>query len=67
MSKEHNDDNLTDQLGRVATELKSGNVVPGTGQNICRTCLGKGLYQDQPCPECGGSGQVVDGMGAGGV
>ena len=67
MSNEHNDDNLTDQQDRGATELRPGNQVPGTGQNICRVCLGTGLYQNQPCPDCGGSGKVVDGMGSGGV
>lgn len=36
---------------------------PGTGENICRACAGKGRVNDRPCPECSGSGYVITGIG----
>ena len=42
---------------------KSGDeVAPGTaqsGENVCRRCKGTGRIEDEPCPDCGGSGKVV--------
>jgi DnaJ-class molecular chaperone len=35
-----------------------------TGENTCRTCAGRGRLDDgRPCPECGGTGRVVETVG----
>jgi RecJ-like exonuclease len=35
-----------------------------TGENTCRTCAGRGGLDDgRPCPECGGTGRVVETVG----
>jgi hypothetical protein len=36
---------------------------PGTGENVCRMCGGKGTIRGQTCPECQGSGTVIEGIG----
>lgn len=36
---------------------------PGTGENVCRTCGGKGQVNGRTCPECQGSGTVIEGIG----
>lgn len=36
---------------------------PGTGQNICRACAGSGRQADRECPDCGGTGIVIAGVG----
>ena len=36
---------------------------PGTGEAICRTCGGKGQVNGGTCPECQGSGTVIEGIG----
>ncbi|WP_305822971.1 hypothetical protein [Massilia brevitalea] len=39
---------------------------PGTGEDICDACSGSGKLGDgKPCPECGGSGKVIHGIGGG--
>ena len=38
---------------------------PGTGENVCRDCKGSGQRDAAPCPTCGGTGKVVEGMGGG--
>lgn len=39
---------------------------PGAGEDICGTCAGTGKLADgKPCPECGGSGRVMSGIGGG--
>ena len=35
---------------------------PGSGENICRTCKGSGEANQKPCPDCGGTGKVVEGI-----
>lgn len=44
-------------------DAKAG--TPGTGENICRACKGTGQFEAKPCPTCGGTGKVVEGMGGG--
>ena len=44
-------------------EAKPG--TPGTGENVCPACRGKGKLNDAPCPECGGTGVVIEGIGGG--
>lgn len=39
---------------------------PGTGEDICPECRGKGRLQSgAECPNCGGSGKVVQGIAGG--
>ena len=36
---------------------------PQTAENICRTCHGTGRVGDKPCPDCGGSGRIIETVG----
>jgi hypothetical protein len=36
---------------------------PGTGENVCRRCAGRGQVNGQRCPDCEGSGRVISGIG----
>jgi DnaJ-class molecular chaperone len=36
---------------------------PGTGENLCRHCNGTGQHDGRACPECGGTGKVIEGIG----
>jgi hypothetical protein len=36
---------------------------PGTGENICPECGGKGTRDGKPCTNCGGTGKVIEGVG----
>lgn len=36
---------------------------PGTGENVCRMCGGKGTVSGRTCPDCQGSGKVIEGIG----
>ena len=36
---------------------------PGTGENVCRMCGGKGKVAGRTCSECQGSGTVIEGIG----
>lgn len=39
---------------------------PGAGEDICDACSGSGKQADgKPCPQCGGSGKVMRGIGGG--
>ena len=38
---------------------------PGTGENVCRACKGSGQLDAKPCPTCGGTGKVVEGVSGG--
>ena len=39
---------------------------PGTGEDICDACKGSGkLESGKPCPNCGGTGIVTEGIGGG--
>ena len=39
---------------------------PGTGENICGHCAGKGRMPDgNACRKCGGTGKVIEGVGGG--
>lgn len=38
----------------------------GTGEDVCPLCHGSGIAADgQPCPECGGTGKITEGIGGG--
>ena len=36
---------------------------PGTGEEICPHCRGKGRVADGRCPHCGGTGKIIEGIG----
>lgn len=36
---------------------------PGTGEDICPLCHGHGRIMHTRCPNCGGSGKIVRGIG----
>jgi hypothetical protein len=39
---------------------------PGAGEDICEACGGKGtLASGAACPQCGGTGRVMRGIGGG--
>ena len=39
---------------------------PGAGEDICDACSGTGkLDNGKPCPQCGGTGRVMRGIGGG--
>jgi DnaJ-class molecular chaperone len=45
-------------------EAKPG--TPGAAEDLCQACEGKGKLADgRPCPECGGTGRVMRGIGGG--
>ena len=35
----------------------------GTGENLCRECNGTGALNGVPCPNCDGTGKIVEGIG----
>ena len=37
----------------------------GAGENLCPTCGGSGRMQGAECPNCQGTGKVVEGIGGG--
>lgn len=44
---------------------------PGTGEDVCPVCQGSGRAadtdegDDAPCPNCGGTGVITEGIGGG--
>jgi len=36
---------------------------PGTGENVCPECNGRGRIDGRPCTNCGGTGTVISGIG----
>ncbi len=36
---------------------------PGTGEAVCRLCEGTGRLDARMCPECEGSGTIIQGIG----
>jgi RecJ-like exonuclease len=36
---------------------------PGTGEDVCPECQGKGRIDGAPCPNCGGSGKIIRAVG----
>lgn len=38
---------------------------PGTGEDLCPACDGSGTRSGKPCPDCGGTGRITEGIGGG--
>ena len=36
---------------------------PGTGEDICPECNGKGQLDVKPCENCAGTGKIIRGIG----
>ena len=36
---------------------------PGTGEGLCPTCSGSGRHDNMACPDCGGTGHIVQAIG----
>lgn len=56
--------------GGSPDQLKPGDEAPGgtpgTGEDLCEECGGRGLREDgSKCPACEGTGRVVRGVGGG--
>lgn len=48
---------------RPGDEAPEGTV--GTGDALCPRCTGSGKIDGNPCPDCGGTGVVTEGIGGG--
>ena len=50
-------------------EISPGDMAPpgtpGTGENVCPHCDGKGEHDGMTCPVCDGTGKVIEGIGGG--
>jgi DnaJ-class molecular chaperone len=55
--------NKHEQAGTLNPGDQAPAGVEGTGENICRDCRGSGRRDDAPCPTCGGTGRVIEGIG----
>jgi RecJ-like exonuclease len=55
--------------GGPAEAMKPGDEAPpgtpGTGEDVCPDCQGKGRVDQRPCPNCKGTGVVVKGVAGG--
>jgi DnaJ-class molecular chaperone len=36
---------------------------PGSGEGICRVCKGTGKVDGRACPNCAGTGKIIQGIG----
>jgi DnaJ-class molecular chaperone len=55
--------------GGEARTMKPGDEAPpgtpGTGEDVCPNCQGKGMVNHRRCPTCSGTGVVVKGLAGG--
>lgn len=56
-------DNEDDRPEQPGDDAPPG--TPGTGEDVCRNCKGSGQVEGEECPECGGTGYVIEGIGGG--
>lgn len=54
---------MTSEPTNPGDEARPG--TPGAGENLCRHCNGTGEHDGTPCPVCGGTGKVVEGLAGG--
>ena len=55
--------NKHEQAGALNPGDQAPAGVEGTGEHVCRACRGSGRRDDVPCPTCGGTGRVIEGVG----
>jgi hypothetical protein len=61
---------MTDESEQRATDaMDPGDEVPpdtaSAGEDQCERCHGTGRVDGSTCPECGGSGRIVEAIGGG--
>jgi len=54
---------MPDRRAPMAPGDEAAPGTPGTGENVCRMCGGKGTVNGKTCPDCQGSGKVIEGIG----
>jgi len=54
---------MSDDGTNPGDEAKPG--TPGTGENICPHCNGRGEHGGRTCELCGGTGKVIEGLAGG--
>jgi len=54
---------MPDRAAPLAPGDEAPPGTPGTGENVCRMCGGKGQVNGRTCSECQGSGTVIEGIG----
>jgi DnaJ-class molecular chaperone len=55
--------NKHEQAGALNPGDQAPGGVEGTGEHLCRVCRGSGRRDGAPCPTCGGTGRVIEGIG----
>jgi hypothetical protein len=54
---------------KLPPEMAPGGEAPagarGVRENVCRMCAGTGRIDGHMCPDCEGSGKVIEGIGGG--
>ena len=61
-----NEDVTVEVAGDMAPGDEAPPGTPGTGEDICPKCNGKGQIQSGgKCPDCGGTGKVTKGVAGG--
>jgi hypothetical protein len=57
----------TNEPRQSPAELNPGDQTvpgtPGTGENLCPKCGGRGRLDGRDCAHCGGTGRVIQGVG----
>ncbi len=57
------EDSATSQRPAMSPGDQAPAGTPGTGEDVCPACGGKGQVRGQPCPNCEGTGKVIVGIG----
>ncbi|WP_159347618.1 hypothetical protein [Roseomonas harenae] len=55
----------TSGTGRLNPGDDAAPGTPGTGEDVCPQCQGKGRLGTSDCPTCGGTGIVIKGVAGG--
>jgi DnaJ-class molecular chaperone len=51
------------RTGAMSPGDQAPSGTPGTGENLCPVCSGKGEVAGKPCANCEGTGLVIEGIG----
>ena len=58
-----NQDNKTPTRKKLNPGDEAARGTAGTGEDVCTRCNGSGRIEGRECPECGGRGTIVRGIG----